>query len=1078
MKHHARIKIGLTLFIIFLCCTSSTWGANVSQNERNVGIPCRSQEIPIPADGDCLYKSIMLAYLLPVVGDADLFNARFVMLVGEDSIMVAQETKDDTGDENNDDNKYDNELWNPLQLRQHFLQLRRASLIYQLRQDPFPTLVRDMRRHMRIENNVWGGAQEIQTMANRLQVTIEEYTPDPDNAKQLTEPLCVPCEQGNPLLVLRIVQDNPTNEESIDTSQDWDLQVGQQASVQDAHHRQHYRALPTSIPAFFLNQNQGNFPALLLHKNNTHQLDDNNLNPFPSREENMNMNQEVHEEPKKTMQAKLTQRQVNGALKVALQANHNVYIIDDKDICGNCEKANKTIYHYVKQVIKKEKNHENLAYIGVSYAISPQHQVALLIQHPYKKNPQLIIIDSLGKDRTQEESIQDLAQKLGISTINKGQSNYHNRSTTSASWECGVHTFCNIVATVQGTRHAKPTQLALDNNLTQLLDYAFQYEQMEEKLDMERQRNGLEKSNLLKNIELLLQQQGGFDNPEAQDALRALADALQMDDFGNLNRENIIPTDQGFLTKQRKIDKIIKKYANKNKGEIMGIIILNALKTCGNLASASTFYENAFKSDALLMQDAKALKTKEDKLHNLGLVFDYLGKYEQSLRFYNQAAKIKKDKFGVNSVTYATTLHNIGLIYNNEGQYDNAITYYKQALDITEKTLGKENPSYNTMLNNIAGVYDNQGKYDNAIIHYNLALNICEQTLGKEHPEYANTLAGIAGVYKKQGKYDNAISHYNLALNICEKTIGKEHPEYANTLNNIAGVYRKQGKYDKAIKRCILAINIIEKAIGKEHPIYATTLNNIGLIYDHQGQYNGAIIHYYQALNIYEKTIGKQHPDYANTLNNIASVYKHQEQYDKAIIHYKLALNIYEKTIGKEHPIYAITLNSIALVYHSKGKYDNAIKYYKQTLNIKENTLGKQHPSYANTLNNIAAVYKNQGQHDEAIKHYKQILKIEEKAIGKEHPSYANTLNNIAKLYEHQGQYDNAITRYKQLLKIEEKTIDSQNLDYANILNNIARVYDQQGKYQNAITFYKQELNIYKNKLGKEHPSYANTLSS
>ena len=257
--------------------------------------------------------------------------------------------------------------------------------------------------------------------------------------------------------------------------------------------------------------------------------------------------------------------QINGALKIALEKNDKAYIIYDKEIGTDWVVNNKIIQLYFDEDIKRKKNYQNLDYIAVSYAIDGQHQVALLIQRPYGKNPKLIIIDSLGEARTEEYSIQNLTQKLGIKKIIKGRSNYYSQSN---DWECGLHTFCNILETIGGTYRPGKSELKLEKNLTKILRYAFRYQQIEKKLQKERDRHRGEKKKLLKTIESLRKKRGCFDHKNAQDVLKAVADALQMELWGNTDRKKADRTlDQTEKIRERKIGKLIKEYESKNSDD-------------------------------------------------------------------------------------------------------------------------------------------------------------------------------------------------------------------------------------------------------------------------------------------------------------------------------------------------------------------------------------------------------------------------------------------------------------------------------------------------------------------------------
>ena len=159
----------------------------------------------------------------------------------------------------------------------------------------------------------------------------------------------------------------------------------------------------------------------------------------------------------------------------------------------------------------------------------------------------------------------------------------------------------------------------------------------------------------------------------------------------------------------------------------MGIIVLNALKSSGNMEEAISFYEAAIQEDRLNFRSSKEIKTLEGKYNNLGLVFLYLGKYSQAEKYFEKSLEIRQKKQDKDHPKTATTLNNIASVYDRQGKYEEAIKYFFRALEIREKKLGKDHPETAITLNNIAGVYDSQGKYEEAIKYYFRALEIREK---------------------------------------------------------------------------------------------------------------------------------------------------------------------------------------------------------------------------------------------------------------------------------------------------------------------------------------------------------------
>jgi CHAT domain-containing protein len=105
--------------------------------------------------------------------------------------------------------------------------------------------------------------------------------------------------------------------------------------------------------------------------------------------------------------------------------------------------------------------------------------------------------------------------------------------------------------------------------------------------------------------------------------------------------------------------------------------------------SSPRHYKQAIKSyyQALtILKDMGDQSGRAVTLHNIGLVYNNLGKYEQALDHYQQSLAISLD-IG-DRAGQGRTLTNIGLVYKNQGNTAQAIDLLKQAIEVKESIQG------------------------------------------------------------------------------------------------------------------------------------------------------------------------------------------------------------------------------------------------------------------------------------------------------------------------------------------------------------------------------------------------------
>ena len=74
-----------------------------------------------------------------------------------------------------------------------------------------------------------------------------------------------------------------------------------------------------------------------------------------------------------------------------------------------------------------------------------------------------------------------------------------------------------------------------------------------------------------------------------------------------------------------------------------------------------------------------------------------------------------------------------------QGRYEEAVKFAEEALKIAEETFGPDHPNMAQSLNNLAELYRAQGKYAEAEPLVKRALAIWEKALGKDHPDVAGS---------------------------------------------------------------------------------------------------------------------------------------------------------------------------------------------------------------------------------------------------------------------------------------------------------------------------------------------------
>lgn len=401
-----------------------------------------------------------------------------------------------------------------------------------------------------------------------------------------------------------------------------------------------------------------------------------------------------------------------------------------------------------------------------------------------------------------------------------------------------------------------------------------------------------------------------------------------------------------------------------------------------------------------------------------------LGQYNDALRCFKSALSIEEARIGGrHHPNIATVLNNLGAVYDLQGNYDEAVKHYSQALKIRERALGQDNIQVGQSLNNLAGVYKSLGRFKDAQTSYERALSIFEQDLGHTHPGTATILNNLAALHHANGDFDKAAKLYKRALEIRESHYGKNNLLVGHTINNLAEVYRVQGKYDIAEPLYKRDLAISEDILGSDHPEVATTLNNLAELYRTQGLFDKAEPLYRRSLEIRQNRLDSNHPHIAQSFNNLGELYRHTGNLSAAKQQYRHALSIWQEILPPHHPDIGLAHHCIAAINEAQGVYDEAERLYKIALDIREKSLNPSHPDVAKTVIHLAELYDKQGRINEAEPLYKRAIEIFEKKFGIDNPKTRNALSKYAEFLNNTNRESDALMLFARIDKELRKAI-------------------------------------------------------
>ncbi len=177
--------------------------------------------------------------------------------------------------------------------------------------------------------------------------------------------------------------------------------------------------------------------------------------------------------------------------------------------------------------------------------------------------------------------------------------------------------------------------------------------------------------------------------------------------------------------------------------------------------------------------------------NNLGIVFNELGQFDESVKYHNQALKLKENLNGDFIKSIGLSQNNLGYVYKNSGQYDLAIEKFKEIF--SNEKLIKNYPVVHVLaLGNYAHTLFLSKKHEELPKLYLDALRICDSI---------------------NDSYNSIIIHQHLAEYYNDKNDKDSAKYYAYRAKKISEQYNN----DDLLKSLLLLSNIEQGSLAVKH---------------------------------------------------------------------------------------------------------------------------------------------------------------------------------------------------------------------------------------------------------------------
>ncbi len=203
----------------------------------------------------------------------------------------------------------------------------------------------------------------------------------------------------------------------------------------------------------------------------------------------------------------------------------------------------------------------------------------------------------------------------------------------------------------------------------------------------------------------------------------------------------------------------------------------------------------------------------------------YMGKFTDAGTVIEDARRLCEDMGITGTVSHATTLLNIATLERAMGKYEESLKDYEQVQDIYDRILTPDDYLYAALYNNMSLLSQETGDHEKSIDCLKKAIPIISSHDDKRI-EQAISRTNLAQACLMLGRLDEAEAELVSAEDIFEKEGGNEF-HYPGCLNAIADLKMRKGDIKGAVDYYTRALDLLELKVGRDNPGYIAVSGNL-----------------------------------------------------------------------------------------------------------------------------------------------------------------------------------------------------------------------------------------------------------
>ena len=300
-------------------------------------------------------------------------------------------------------------------------------------------------------------------------------------------------------------------------------------------------------------------------------------------------------------------------------------------------------------------------------------------------------------------------------------------------------------------------------------------------------------------------------------------------------------------------------------------------------------------------------------LGDLGIICQHIGKYPESISYYFQSSKIKKDLLGRHDPSYYQSVSRIVLLYKELKQYEKAIYYLDPIVKDLFGQIDTERLSFIYYSNLLIDIYILFDKYEEAQELLNMTMSYQVEVNGIHNIEYALLQHKYVGLLLENGEFEHARRTQRTVIQSIAKNGQETGYDFIEALHQSGEIEMKAKDFGAAKIYFTNALAYAKNNLNRNNPELNKYLIELAVLHEKRGEFVEAEPFYLESMISYQNSIHNQLP--------VMSAGEQISFLEKFYTHYALfkafAVKRYLKNPGILTALYDIQINVQEMISHA-----------------------------------------------------------------------------------------------------------------------------------------------------------------